>query len=244
MAASITTSTRRGLALTFYAETLLLAGALAFILVPDRPAFLAWGVVLSALMGVFAAGFLWGGRRELGPDHARAVKRAAAAFAVTLLAILVAYSQLASVFPEPCSRGEACRIRDLWGPLTFFGFALVADAIAIEYSLWYLLDAKERRWLQATFGVTLVGLALYAWWGSTTIADFENRSGGVALNPAEAASYVNDFHLRITRMWAGVLAAMRLGYWPALFRAIGNVAQAEEEARSTTEWSVLEPQNP
>lgn len=225
---AVTTSTRRGLVLVLYSEVLLVTGVGTFVLLPNVPALLVWGVVASAAVGLPGGLLVWAGRREFGAAHARAVAQASAVFAAMGLSLVLAFFQVTSVFPE------SLRLADLRGPWFFLGLSLAADVGAILLLLAPLVPANRRTWLHVTGILGLLGLLAYVPIGWRAIDRYVDLSGGLALNPAEAGSYTRDFVHDVVRLYAAALLAVRIGFWPALWSAITNVAEAEREAEAAT----------
>lgn len=229
------TATRRGLALIAYSEAALVVCAILFVVFPTRPTLLIIGIAASLLFGAPAGLALWAGRREFGKKQERDIPRATLAFSILLGSLLLAFFQVTSVFPE------SMQLRDLYAPFAFLGFALVADAAGMVLLLRPLLPAK--RWpLYAIAALALVGTIVYGVRGAAAVHDLIVRSEtGVALVPAEAASYARDFVMFVVRDWTVALLALRIGFWPGLYFALANVAQAEQEADARVASPTIAP---
>jgi hypothetical protein len=223
MAARLTV-TRRGLVLVAYSEIPLASVGLVFVLVPKWTFLLPAAVALSLLVGAPAGLALWAGRREFGSGFARNVRWATMVFTALFLALLLAFFQVTSVFPE------SMRLRDLYGPWFFLGLALVADTVGILLLCWPLLLPGQRRFLHATWAIGALALAAYVLRGRQALERWIDVSGGTAAVPAEAASYARDFMMTIGRDWMLAILALRAGFWPSLYRALVNVAEAERES--------------
>lgn len=231
----MTTATRRALVLTLYSEAPVVAGLGGFLLVPDHPAVLVWGIVVSFLFAGPAAFALWAGRAEFGPAQERSVRWAFLALVLLFAPLVLAFYEVTSVFPE------TMRTTDLRGPLVFLGLSIAADAAAMALMVGPLLAARERRVLALLGTLAVGGLAWYAWHAGAALATIVERSAGLAFVPAEARSYGRDFVRSVVRDWTVAILLLRLAWLPALYRAISNVAEAEAEHEGMTAESVIVP---
>lgn len=227
MGDEFSTATRRGLVLTLYSEVVLVGGLALFALFPSYAGFLLFAVIGSFLVGVPAAWKLWAGRHEFGTSHARSIRRGALAFTFMGVSLLLAFFQVTEVVPDPAT----LRMANLRAPWFFLGAALLLDAAAIWFLLSNLVADPARRWLWLTLSLAAIGTLVYAWIGWLRVDDYIRRSGGHAFNQIEALSYTRDFTMEVVRIFAFVLLAMRVGFWPALVNAIKEVSSAEVEAR-------------
>lgn len=229
------TSTRRALVFTLYSEGPLAAGALLFLLFPTRPVFLVTGIVLSMLLGFPAALAMWAGRREFGATAERGVKLTFLAFAFLAFSLLLAYFQVSYVLPE------TLRVTDLRAPWFFLGLALVADTTAMVALLSPLVVGPQRRWIHVTWAIGALVTVAFFWHGRMLVEDLIARSGGEAFVPAEATSYARDFVSTVVWEWTIAAMALRIGFWPALYAALSNVAEAERDAAAKVETPIVPP---
>lgn len=226
---TVRTKTRRGLVLTLYSEVLVGLGLVAFIVFPEYPSLLVWAVVASMILGVPAGYLLYTGRHEFGQGHAHSVRKGALAFAVLGVSLVLAFYQVTAVFPE------TLRLLDLRAPWFFLGLAVLADAAAMWLLLRHLAGQRARHWLLFIVAVAIIGSLFYAFLGWGAIEDYVRRSGTMVANTAEADSYVRDFVFDVVKPFAGVLLMLRIGFWPALWASIVNVAEAEQDMRHEAE---------
>lgn len=217
----VTTSTRRGLVLSFYSEGPLLVGVLLFAMFPARDIFLWSGVLISLVPGGIGGLVAFAGRHEFGPAQAKAVARTMVLFPAMLACLGLAYVQMFDIVPQ------TLRIADLYAPLAFLTLVLLLDQFVTHQLLWQLAGDDGRRWIRRGWAwVALLTLAFVVY-GAEVIDGLLERSGGMAANRIEAVSYVRDFQLTVLRGFAVALLLLRITLWPPWYKAISNVAEAE-----------------
>lgn len=212
--------TRRGLAFAFFGDLAVLLGVLGFLLT-FRISLLVLGFVIGGLFALPSLSAMMRGRYELGPSHARLSAWALAAFISGALAFAFTFLGLSTTFPE---EGKLATLRIA---LFLIGFALVAESGSGLLFLWHASDSRNRRILAVQGLLIALLLGPYFWRGVDRVNDFVRRSGGVAVIPAEAASYLHDFNTTVVRDFAVIFLVTRLVGMVALWRSINRLALAE-----------------
>lgn len=221
--------TRRALVLAFYGDLLVLTGALSFLAL-RRPAALVVGFLLGGVLAIPSLALVWRGRHDFGGVHARYAPWGLSLFVVAAVAYVVAFLALASTFPE---RGQLATLRIA---LFLLAIGLVGENLSGISILWNLPhDTKARRYIVAQLATVaiLVGGLLYR--GLGTVNDLVRRSGGLAINAAEARSYLADFNATVLVDFVAVLLLAHVPALLALWRHVDALARLErpETASST-----------
>lgn len=226
--------TRRGLALAFYGDIAALVAIVGFLLA-RRATILVAGFALAGLFALPSLRAVWRGRSEFGPVQVRNGRWGMALFVVGAAAYALTLLALTTTFP---TEGRLATLRI---GLFLLAVALVAETASGWAFLWALADARARRLLGLQALLTVLFVVGFLVHGLSVVNDFVRRSGGVAVNPAEAASYLHDFVRTSLVDFALAFFVARLPGLVALWRVISRLAAAEATAATEPDEAPATP---
>lgn len=237
------TATGRGLLAARLGDRIALVSALAYLLFGRLEWILVVGLFVAGAPALVSARRLWVGRFEFGPDHARAARRGAYAFAGASLLFVLALLSF-QTFPSASlgldltdgnETGDPSRIhrfRDLVPPLLMVSAAIVIEGASGALLLWNLVGVTWKKWVSGNAGLGGATGVLVAWVGWPAIDRFEAQTGAFVDSQPAADFYYNGFLDIVVGMAAVGFALTRVVVLILLERAIRKVAEAERDAET------------